>query len=702
LAKVHRSKLAGGTIVRKWGCWTLGACIIAALLCLAPNDSAAQPASCLETSCVAGGGSSRSDCVLEWVLDPPPPLDSHGLPQRTALCYEGDPLCDSDPDIQNASCSFPVVLCANNDDPRLPACLTGDITTFTVRKPNPNRLKDDADVANLDVLETRVHDDFGVTIVRNRQPFLAGSANTTPNLCTAPFEIQVPLRISLSDRVSRGRKKLKLAMAQSGGSRDTDVVRFECRPSTCGNGTVEPYEDCDDGNRDNGDGCGQGCRFEPTPTPTPTVTPSYTVTPTFTDTATATPTPTATLTPTATPTRTATVTSTATFTSTPTRTSTPTPTDTATPTLTDTPTATPTRTATSTPTPTETVPPFAVSMTAYRPQSERYGNPFQRLAVPAAEKMTPGVGIRFNGDDDNGNFLGDWNEANVNNENDLVEVSLTVSPVAAPAGYQYVLSRSNAAIRVWGDANKAFPTLDTNDDVILSFPGPTLNFWVEWLGGSPDTTLRLEARRIMGGTVIASDEARFVPFTSIVIALGGENQTPDDPPSGNDGMFNIAKTLYTMGYDVHMYDEDDVGSSGSGPVYDEVVRAVQGRGIGVVAIFGYSHGGGSTHDLAQRLNNNRGSIGTFSIDYTAYVDGIGNSSDIDITSETSLPPSTAYHVNYYQREDLFIRGNSVSGADVNVNVGNQPWGGGVDHGSCDDYAEVRNGVLLPLLAHIAR
>src|SRR6185295_6936662 len=100
---------------------------------------------------------------------------------------------------------------------------------------------------------------------------------------------------------------------------------------------------------------------------------------------------------------------------------------------------------------------------------------------------TPGVGIRFNGDDDNGNFLADWNEASVSNENDLVEVVLAVSPVTAPPGYQYVLSRSNAGIRVWGDSHKGFPTLDTNDDVILTFPGPTLNFWVEWLGGVPDT-----------------------------------------------------------------------------------------------------------------------------------------------------------------------------------------------------------------------
>jgi hypothetical protein len=150
-----------------------------------------------------------------------------------------------------------------------------------------------------------------------------------------------------------------------------------------------------------------------------------------------------------------------------------------------------------------------------------------------------------------------------------------------------------------------------------------------------------------------------------------------------------------------MYDEDDVGSSGSGPAYDEVVRAVQRRGIGIVSIYGYSHGGGSTHDLAERLNNNRGSIGTFTIPYTAYVDAIENDSDIDIQSETRLPPSTGYHVNYYQRNDVFIKGNSVPGANVNVNVNNEPWGGGLDHGACDDHPNVRAGVLDALVLRVS-
>jgi len=37
-------------------------------------------------------------------------------------------------------------------------------------------------------------------------------------------------------------------------------------PNTCGNGVLEaPYEECDDGNTDNGDGCSSDCLVEPPP-----------------------------------------------------------------------------------------------------------------------------------------------------------------------------------------------------------------------------------------------------------------------------------------------------------------------------------------------------------------------------------------------------------------------------------------------------
>jgi len=670
--------------------------LVAATLLISVASMQAQPPECAGAACVPGGGSGRSDCLLEWLVTPAPDLDRRGLPRRKIICHEADPECDSDPDISNHSCSVPVRLCINNADARLPDCTPTDVDAIAVYKPYPDRLRDAADVANLAAMEASLHQDLGITVLRGRTPFLNGAPNSLADSCTNPIDITVPLRVRSSGKERRGRKTLKLKAATSDGERDTDSLRFECRPSTCGNDIIEAHEDCDDGNRANGDGCNQGCRIEPTPT----VTPTATVTPTVTDTPTLTPTPT--VTPTATRTDTSTSTPTATPTPSPTETPTPLPTSTSTvtPTWTATPTATVTSTPTASPTATSTPPAFQLSITAYRPRSEFYGDPFQKLAVPAAENTTPGVGIRVNGDDDDGNGMGDWNDTLVPTENDLIEVTLTVDPVEVPPGFEYVLARTSSNIRVWLSGAKSFPILSTNDDTVMSFGSSTATVWVESVGGG-DATLRLEARRT-GGETVAADEARFFPFSSVVIALGGEGQSPSDPPSGNHGTFHIARTLYGMGYDVHMYDEDVVSSSGGGAAYNEAVSAVRDRGVGSVAIFGYSHGGGSTHDMALRLNTNRASIGSFSIDYTAYVDGIGNSSDIDISSETSLPPSTAYHVNYYQRSDFFLRGNSVSGADVNVNVNNTPWGGGLDHGEVDDHPNTGDGILQPLLAHIAR
>jgi hypothetical protein len=468
--------------------------------------------------------------------------------------------------------------------------------------------------------------------------------------------------------------------------------------------------------------------YNPAP-PTPTPSPTHTPLPTAPSTATATPSVTATVTatPSATPTATATDVDTPTATDTPVPTSTATETETATATATDTTTATPTYTATvtatavdtatqtvtqtatvtltSTPTPTNTPPSFSVQLTAYRQKSENYGSPFQRLAVPDAGEVSPGAGIRTNGDDDNGNSIADRDDAGVAGENDLVEVTLSVSPATPPLGFEYVLVRSNGNIKVWNSDMKGAAVLTTGTEQVMIFGGGgSSTVWVENPNGGA-ATLELRARPIGGGAALASDTIQFYSFTSVIIALGGEGQGPSDPPDGNHGMFNIAKTLYTQGYDVHMYDEDDVSSSGSGAAYDEVVRAVQRRGIGIVSIFGYSHGGGSTYDLAERLDVNRASIGTFTMPYSAYVDAIENDSDIDIESERRRPRATGYHVNYYERNDFLIKGNSINsggGAEVDVNVNSQPWGGGLGHSEVDDHANVRSGVLDPLLLRVPR
>jgi len=345
-----------------------------------------------------------------------------------------------------------------------------------------------------------------------------------------------------------------------------------------------------------------------------------------------------------------------------------------------------------------------LGMSAFRPVTGgASGAAFQRREVPESEELIPGAGIRANGDDDDADGRPDRDDTQVSGENDLIEVVLTVDPPIPTTGYEYVLSRTSASIRVWSAPTKETDLLPGGSDV-LTFSSSTRTVWVECpAGGSSD--LELVARSVSDGAIVASERVHFYPFTSVVIALGGENQVPADPPldPANHGTFQLAITLHQRGYDVHMYDEDVVPSSGAGAAFNEVASAVQRRAVTRVAIFGYSHGGGSTNDLARRLDAQRASIGAFSIDFTAYVDGIDNDSDFDVDPETQLPPTTGFHANYYQHPGCSfpqLCGGPVAGADLNVNVTATPWGAGLTHFTIDDSPQLLQELLDLVMSHV--
>jgi hypothetical protein len=177
------------------------------------------------------------------------------------------------------------------------------------------------------------------------------------------------------------------------------------------------------------------------------------------------------------------------------------------------------------------------------------------------------------------------------------------------------------------------------------------------------------------------------------------------PVDGNHGTFQVAIALYGMGYDVHMYDEDNVTNAGNGAVFNEISTAANHRSVTQVAIFGYSHGGGSTFSLATRVNG--AGLGV-TMPFTSYCDAVENDSDADINQETRFPPGSAWHLNQFQNGtfgNFGLDGGPVAGsnpAPTGLDVETTAWGAAATHFVVDDYAQVRNLIQTSLTGRVTR
>ena len=331
-------------------------------------------------------------------------------------------------------------------------------------------------------------------------------------------------------------------------------------------------------------------------------------------------------------------------------------------------------------------------LTVFRPQYGAGTYPFGRTAVPDAleEDALLGPGIRRNG----------AGEVDPAGEDDLIELTVWRAFVAQPL----VLRRGASALSLWTTATKSAGTeiAFTGD-----FSAPLVfgasneqTVWVEW-DGAVGVTVDLELQALGTGRVF--DRVQFHVFEGLVVALGGEDQVPQLPLDPNHGSYIVATELYRRGWDVLMRDEDEVSPVGTGPVHDEVVNAIQQRSVGRLSIFGYSHGGGSTYDLCDLL---LGTPGSFTVDYTSYVDGVENGSDTDLAQELRRPMGTAHHVNHYQHGSLFVDlgldGGPVPSsfpAPTGLDVETVFWGASATHFTVDDYFQVTDYIRINLESH---
>jgi hypothetical protein len=164
---------------------------------------------------VAGGGSTKTDCVAVLEIpsanSPAPPRAPKGVD-----CIDGDPTCDSD-GLRNGECVFELQLCINST--ALTTCTPETAQNLVV------------DHAIDDGSDRRFDTDFQA--LQSRANGL-GLPAANLNRCTLSSAITVRLRGPNSlDKMKLNRKSLRVTTngtTVAGPARDVDKVKFTCRP----------------------------------------------------------------------------------------------------------------------------------------------------------------------------------------------------------------------------------------------------------------------------------------------------------------------------------------------------------------------------------------------------------------------------------------------------------------------------------------
>lgn len=144
-----------------------------------------------------GGGNRERDCLVEWSV--PPAMTMVRTPISGAVCHDNDPACDTDQ--TTGSCTFPLSICFNVPDLRLPECAMGVPIVAYQRAPLP--AADAVDTQNAAALAA----------------VLPALPLADVNRCTEQFSFVVP----------GGKTKwIRLGVRAADGRRDYDRLRFTC------------------------------------------------------------------------------------------------------------------------------------------------------------------------------------------------------------------------------------------------------------------------------------------------------------------------------------------------------------------------------------------------------------------------------------------------------------------------------------------
>jgi len=178
-------------------------------------------------ACTPARGSAKQACALEWYATPTPARSKKGVPGIVVACREGDPSCDTDPDLDNRSCTIRAQLCRDNQDPRFPACAAPALASFAIGLPKPAKPKDATEIAHLALLGGQIQR-LQTLKVPAGGPFTSVARST----CIEPASFAVPLKVSKKGKQSPGKRKLQVVGVTAEGKKVKAALQLECRPAT--------------------------------------------------------------------------------------------------------------------------------------------------------------------------------------------------------------------------------------------------------------------------------------------------------------------------------------------------------------------------------------------------------------------------------------------------------------------------------------
>jgi hypothetical protein len=174
--------------------------------------------------CIAGGGSRRTDCLLEFRTTGRITFNSRGTKLKQKIrCSDGDPVCDLD-GIRNGRCTFGLALCFSSSDPRFPGCDPAEIASVEVLRRTSGRIPPD-EKQHIAAMEAALRT-LGVEVRRGRRLIAPAIAPVGRDVCGPMTELSVPAPRKAQRQIKR---RISVAATSASGRRDKDRVVLLCQ-----------------------------------------------------------------------------------------------------------------------------------------------------------------------------------------------------------------------------------------------------------------------------------------------------------------------------------------------------------------------------------------------------------------------------------------------------------------------------------------